>query len=154
MRRKAKPFAQLAARLVFAAAGAACSATSPPLVPDHAWIVVTTGAPERGSLERAGFRIAPTVNRHEGQGTASVTIEFVNSFLELIYPDPSVPVSPGLEAGAEKFRLKSSWRETGYSPLGIVFARTPQTPPVLPFPTWRIVADWMEPGTSNEMIRY
>ena len=138
--------------LLLAAASAGCASPPPPLVPDHAWIVVATSAPERASLERAGFLIAPTVNRHDGQGTASITVEFDNAFLELTWPDPSVPVSPALKAGAEKFRLKSRWRETGYSPLGIVFARTPETPAVMPFPTWRIVADWMEPGTSIEML--
>src|SRR5262249_8833463 len=84
--------------------------------------------------------------------TASVTIEFLNGFLELTYPDPTVPVSPALQAGAEKFRLKSNWRETGYSPFGVVFARTPATPKEFPFATWRISADWMEQGTFIEMM--
>ena len=44
---------------------------------------------KRRALEKAGFRIAPTVNRHDGQGTASVTVELLNGFLELIYPDPT-----------------------------------------------------------------
>lgn len=123
-----------------------------PLARSHAWIVVTTGAPERMALEKAGFRIAPTVNRHEGQGTASVTVEFLNGFLELIYPDPGVPVSPALQAGAEKFRLKSAWRENGYSPIGIIFDRTAATPEKFPFATWRISADWMEKGTFIEMM--
>ena len=140
------------AGLLVAAMAAAFTAEAPALVLSHSWIVVTTGAPERKALERAGFRIAPTVNRHDGQGTASVTVEFVNGFLELIYPDSTVPVSPALEAGAEKFRLKSTWRETGYSPIGIVFDRTPATPAHLPFATWRISADWMERGTFIEMM--
>jgi hypothetical protein len=114
--------------------------------------VVKTGAPERKALEAAGFRIAPAVNRHNGQGTASVTVELLNGFLELIYPDPTVPVSPNLQAGAEKFRLKSAWRETGYSPFGIVFDRTPATPETFPFATWKISADWMEKGTSIEIL--
>ncbi len=118
----------------------------------HAWIVVTTGAPQRTALEKAGFRIAPTINRHDGQGTASVTIEFLNGFLELMYPDPTVPVSPASQVGAEKFRLKSAWRETGYSPIGIVFDRTKATPTEFPFPTWRVSADWMEKGTFIEML--
>src|SRR5207247_8947896 len=88
----------------------------------------------------------------DGQGTASVTVEFVNGFLELIYPDSTVPVSPALEAGAKKFRMRSAWRETGYSPIGIVFDRTPATPEKLPFPTWRISADWMAKGTFIEMM--
>jgi glyoxalase-like protein len=139
--------------IVLAASSApAPEAKAPPLALDHAWIVVTTGAPERRALEAAGFRLAPTVNRHEGQGTASVTIEFLDGFLELIYPDPNVPVTPALQAGAEKFRLKSKWRENGSSPIGVVFARTPATPKEFPFPTWKISADWMEPGTFIEML--
>jgi hypothetical protein len=118
----------------------------------HAWIVVPAGAPQRALLEKAGFRIDPTVNRHDGQGTASITVEFENGFLELIYPDPSVPISEANKAGAEKFRLKSEWRATGYSPIGIVFDRTSSTPATLPFPTWKISADWMEKGTFIEMM--
>ena len=128
------------------------TADAPPLTLSHAWIVVKTGAPERIALERAGFRIAPTVNRHDGQGTASVTVELLNGFLELIYPDMSVPVSTASKAGAEKFRLRSTWRETGYSPIGIVFDRTPTTPEKLPFATWRVSADWIEKGTFIEMM--
>jgi hypothetical protein len=125
---------------------------TPPLILSHSWIVVKTGAPERKVLENAGFRIAPAVNRHDGQGTASVTVEFLNGFLELIYPDSTVPVSPAQQAGAEKFRLKSAWRDTGYSPIGIIFDRTPATPDTLPFPTWKVSADWMEKGTFIEMM--
>jgi hypothetical protein len=130
----------------------AFAADTPPLALSHALISVTTGAPERRALEKAGFRIAPTVNRHDGQGTASVTIELLNGFLEFIYPDPTVPVLPALQAGAEKFRLKSAWRETGYSPIGIVFDRTPATPEMFPFATWKISPDWMEKGTFIEMM--
>jgi len=140
------------AMLLIAAAGPACAAEAPPLALSHVWVVVGTGAPERRALERAGFRIAPTINRHDGQGTASVTVELRNGFLELIYPDSTVPVSPASRAGAEKFRMKSKWRENGYSPIGIVFDRTSATPDTFPFPTWRISADWMEKGTFIEMM--
>ncbi len=141
-----------AAGLFIAVMAGAVATEPPPLTLRHSWIVVSTGAPERKALESAGFRIAPTVNRHEGQGTASVTVEFLNGFLELLYPDSTVPVSPTLRAGAEKFRLKSAWRETGYSPIGIVFDRTRATPKAFPFATWRVSADWMEPGTFIEMM--
>jgi hypothetical protein len=130
----------------------AFSPNAPPLTLSHAWIVVGTGAPERKVLEKAGFRIAPMVNRHDGQGTASVTVELLNGFLELIYPDSTVSVSPALQAGAEKFRLKSAWRETGYSPIGVVFDRTAATPEKFPFATWRISADWMEKGAFIEVM--
>src|SRR5882724_1327501 len=128
------------------------SADTPPLALSHVLISVTTGAPERRALEKAGFRIAPTVGRHDGQGTASVTVELLNGFLELLYPDPSVAVSPAAQAGAEKFRLKSRWRETDYSPIGIVFDRTPGPAETLPFATWKISADWMDKGTFIEMM--
>ncbi|HET6266692.1 MAG TPA: hypothetical protein VFG11_03170, partial [Acidobacteriota bacterium] len=141
----------LIALLVFAIESTR-AADAPPFVLSHAWIVVTTGAPERKALETAGFTIAPTVNRHEGQGTASITVEFLNGFLELIYPDPTVPVSPATQAGAEKFRLKSQWRETGYCPIGLVFDRNETTPQTFPFETWKISADWMEKGTYIEMM--
>jgi len=118
----------------------------------HAWIVVKTGAPERTALEKAGFRIAPTVNRHDGQGTASVNVELLNGFLELMYPDPSVPVSEASKVGAEKFRKKAAWRETGLSPIGIVFDRTSATPQKFPFPTWKISVEWMDKGTFIEMM--
>jgi hypothetical protein len=140
------------AGLFVALVGPAFAADAPPLTLSHCWIVVATGARERTALEKAGFRIAPTINRHEGQGTASVSVELLNSFLELIYPDPAVPVSPALQAGAEKFRVKSAWRETGYSPIGIVFDRSPARPERFPFATWRISADWMEKGTFIEML--
>lgn len=145
---------------LLATLGASCirsSASAPaspaaPLRLSHAWIVVTPGAPERTKLEQAGFRIAPTINRHDGQGTASVTVEFLNGFLELMYPDSTVPVSLGLEAAAEKFRQKSKWRESGYSPIGIVFDRTANVPFTLPFPTWKVSADWMGAGKFIEMM--
>jgi hypothetical protein len=130
----------------------ACSSGAAPLKLSHAWIVVTTGAPERRALEKAGFRIAPAVNRHDGQGTASVTVEFLNGFLELIYPDPGVKVSPALRAGAEKFQMKSHWRETGYSPIGVVFDRISVPVVSFPFATWKVSADWMEKGTYIEMM--
>lgn len=125
---------------------------APPLTLSHVLISVATGAPERKALEKAGFRIAPMINRHDGQGTASVTVELLNGYLELIYSDSTVPVLPALQAGAEKFRLKSSWRETGYSPFGIAFERTAATPEQFPFATWRISPDWMEKGTFIEMM--
>lgn len=136
--------------LVATGASPALGADPPVLQPDHAWIVVGPGAKERKLLERAGFRFAPGVNRHDGQGTASITIEFLDGFLELIYPDKKVPVTN--QVGAEKFRLKSRWRTSGYSPIGIVFARTPATPEQFPFATWRITADWLDPGTFIEML--
>jgi hypothetical protein len=115
---------------------------------DHLWIVVSRDAPERAALEKAGFRFAPEVNKHEGQGTASIMIEFENSFLELVWPDPTVPVNPGMERGAEKFRQRMLWRTGGWSPIGIVMHRLSSTP--IPFATWSISPPWMQPFSPKE----
>lgn len=135
-----------------AVANGAPAKDAPILQQSHSWIVVTPGAPERTALEKAGFRIDPAISHHDGQGTSSISVEFLNGFLELIYPDSAVSVSPALQAGAEKFRLKSRWRETGYSPIGIVFDRTPATPDSFPFPTWKVTAEWMDPGTFIHIL--
>jgi hypothetical protein len=76
-------------------------AAGPPAEFDHVWIMVSAGAPERAALKKAGFTISPVVNRHEGQGTASVTAEFQNAFLELMWVEPTVPVAPGGPSGAK-----------------------------------------------------
>src|SRR5438874_404439 len=73
------------------------TATAAALEFDHVWIVVTRDAPEHAALERAGLKISPDVNRHDGQGTASISAEFLNAYLELMWPDPTVSVAPGVE---------------------------------------------------------
>ena len=117
---------------------------------DHLWIVVSRDAPERAILEKAGFRVSPEVNKHDGQGTASVMVEFHNSFLELMWPDPTVSINPGMERAAEKFRQRMLWRTSGWSPIGIVMHRVSDDP--IPFPTWSISPAWMAPGTAMVML--
>src|SRR6516164_4719485 len=57
---------------------------------DHVWIVVSPGAPQRAAFEQLGLKAAPGVNQHAGQGTASITFEFKNAFLELLWVDAAV----------------------------------------------------------------
>src|SRR5205823_1959569 len=52
---------------------------------DHVWIVVTRDAPERAVLETTGLKISPDVNRHDGQGTASITADLQNPYIELMW---------------------------------------------------------------------
>jgi hypothetical protein len=146
MRRTAE--AVLAATLVLC--GCTTSRTQQ-LEVDHVILYVSRDAPERAALERAGFRVAPGVNEHEGQGTASVTIEFANSFLELLWPDERVPVAPGFERAYEKFQKRSQWRTTGWSPVGLALHRAGPVRP-LPVPSWSVAPEWMEPGTAIEML--
>jgi hypothetical protein len=118
---------------------------------DHFWIVVNRDAPERIALERAGFKISPNINRNDGQGTASVSAEFFNAYIELMWPDPTVPVAPGAERGVEKFKNRMNWRTSGWCPIGIALHRTgPST--TLPFPTWSFAAAWMPAGSAIEIL--
>src|SRR5438876_2959435 len=118
---------------------------------DHVWIVVTRDAPERAALERAGLKISPDVNRNDGQGTASVSAEFLNAYIELMWPDPTVSVAQGAERGGEKFKNRTNSRTSGWCPLGIALHRTgPST--TLPFPTWSIAPDWMPKGAAIEIL--
>lgn len=127
------------------------TATETGLVFDHVWIVVTRDAPERSALERAGLKISPGVNRNDGQGTAAISVEFQNAYVELMWPDPTVSVAPGAERGVEKFKNRMNWRTSGWSPLGIALHRAGSNTP-LPFPTWTIAPDWMPKGTAIEIL--
>jgi hypothetical protein len=119
---------------------------------DHVWIVASPGAPERAAFERAGFQVAGKVNQHVGQGTSSVTVELDNGFLELIYVDEAVPVAAGREVVPVQFKQRAEWRTTGYSPIGIGVRRLAGAPAEFPFPTFKISAEWMEPGTFMEVL--
>lgn len=131
----------------------AAPAAAPPRVQfDHVWIMVSPNAPERAALERAGFQISKDVNHHEGQGTASITVEFKNAYLELMWPDSTVPVAPGLERAAEKFRQRMLWRTSGWCPIGLGFRRTTLSNDALPFPTWSWTAELMPKGSAMEML--
>jgi hypothetical protein len=126
-----------------------CGAGAPVAV-DHVWIVASPGAPERKLLEDAGFTIAAKQNRHEGQGTSSVTVEFVNGYLELIWVDDAVSGAPVV---VEKFRNRAGWRTSGWSPIGIGLHRVGDDKAPLPWPTWKIpAAAWMPEGSAIEML--
>lgn len=125
---------------------------TPRLRLDHIWIMVSPGAPERAALEKAGFQIAPTTNRHDGQGTASITVEFENGFLELMWPDSTVPVAPGYERVVEKFRQRMLWRSSGWCPIGIGMRQTGSAKAELPFPTWSAAPEWLPAGSAIEML--
>jgi hypothetical protein len=118
---------------------------------DHVWIVVTRDAPERAVLERAGLKVSPEVSRNDGQGTASVSAEFLNSYIELVWPDPTVSVAPGAERGVEKFKHRMNWRTSGWCPIGIALHRT-SADTTLPLPTWSIAPDWMPAGSAIQIL--
>src|SRR5437667_4236701 len=118
---------------------------------DHVWIVVSPDAPERAAFERTGLKILPDVNRNDGQGTASVSAEFLNAYIELMWPDPTVSVAPGAERGVEKFKNRRNWRTSGWCPIGVALHRTGPGA-TLPFPTWSIAPAWMPVGSAIEIL--
>ena len=142
----------LFASTVLSLFGVATAASGQQLAFDHASIMVSLGAPERAALEQAGLQISPDVNRNEGQGTASIAVEFQNSYLELVWVDASVPVKPSLERAAQKFRNRMAWRTSGWCPFGIASRRTTDQELTLPFPTWSWTADWMPKGAEMIML--
>lgn len=120
---------------------------------DHVWLVVSKNAPERAALEQAGFTVSPGLNEHKGQGTASVTIDFDNAFLELLWPDADVAIEPGYERAREKFQQRMLWRTSGWCPIGIGMRRTDASNAPLPLSnTWSISPEWMLPGTAIEIL--
>jgi len=137
----------LVALLVFAAVNALVADPSS-LQFDHVWIVVSPNARERASLEGAGFQISPDVNRHDGQGTASISVEFENAYLELMWPDSTVAVAPGFERAAEKFHQRMLWRTSGWCPIGVGFRRTSEAALAFPFPTWSTHPEWLPAGSD------
>ncbi len=128
------------------------AAVAPTLVLDHGWIAVREDGPERSMLEAAGFRFAPTVNEHEGQGTASATIEFENGYFELIWADDDVPAAGTAAIARQRFASRADWRRTGDAPFGIGFRRTAATPTPFPFETWSVASAWMGEGRSMEIL--
>jgi hypothetical protein len=144
--------ALLARTFLLLAATASPAAAQAQIELDHVWIMVTPNAPEREALKRAGFEISPDLNRHDGQGTASITVEFENAFLELMWRDPAETVAPGLERAADKFRQRMLWRSSGWCPFGIGFRRTTSSNDPFPFSTWSVTAPWLPPGSAIEML--
>lgn len=136
--------------LLLVVAGA--HAANPNLEFDHVWIVVHPDAPERLALKRAGLQISPNVNHHDGQGTSSITVEFQNSYIELMWPDAKVSVAPGREAVVDKFRNRMLWRTSGWCPIGIGLHRTSAANDPFPFPTWIVSMPWMPANSGIEIL--
>jgi hypothetical protein len=138
--------------ILLSLATGAAAASGPGIELDHVWIMVSQDAPERAALQRAGFQISKDVNHHEGTGTSSITVEFENTYLELMWSDPKVPLTPGMERAAEKYHQRMLWRTSGWCPIGVGFRRTTPSDESLPFPTWTWTAEWMPKGSVMVML--
>src|SRR2546427_11535139 len=101
-------------------------------------------------MRASRYRRTLTVTTDKAQ--ASITVEFENGYLELMWPDSTVAVGPGLERAAEKFRQRMRWRSSGWCPIGVGFRRTTPSNGAWPFPTWSWTAEWMPKGSKMEML--
>lgn len=120
---------------------------------DHVFVVVTPGAArEIEALRSAGLTVLREPNRHEGQGTASVSAYFGNGYLELIWVDTTIAVDADHTATAAWFRAATEWRTNGRSPFGFGLHRQPGDTAALPVPVRREPAAWLRPGSAYELL--
>lgn len=104
---------------VLAVAALLLSVQEPVLELDHVYIVAPPGATAGlQALRQAGLTIDSAVNKHEGQGTASVAAFFENGYLELLWVDSSVTVDSLHRQDWADFVRARDWRRTGASPFG------------------------------------
>ena len=96
------------------------AAQEPVLELDHVYIVVPPGGVVAlQALRQAGLVVDSAVNRHAGQGTASVAAFFENGVLELLWVDSSVTVDSLHRQDWADFVRARDWRATGASPFGV-----------------------------------
>jgi hypothetical protein len=95
-------------------------AQSPRIELDHIYIVVQPPVSRRvDALRRVGLTVDTTVQRHAGEGTASVAALLENGYLELLWVDSATPVDSAHLEDLADFRRAADWRESGASPFGI-----------------------------------
>ncbi|HJP86488.1 MAG TPA: VOC family protein [Gemmatimonadaceae bacterium] len=128
------------------------TAQTPRVELDHVYIVVQPGgAKEIAALESAGFHITRP-QRHDGEGTTSVAAFFDNAYLELMWLDSTLSVTPEHAASAEQFRQAAAWRTSGHSPFGIGLRRTAGETQAFAFPIRRESAPWIDSFAAYEIL--
>lgn len=82
-----------------------------------------------------------------------MAVMFGNAYLELIWPDSTVPVEPQHAETAQWFHDAEAWRTSGRSPFGLGLHRMPGDTAALPVPVELEPAEWLEPGAAYELLR-
>lgn len=128
------------------------AAQTPRVELDHVYVVVQPGgAKEIAALQSAGFHVTPP-RQHEGEGTTSVAALFDNAYVELMWLDSTLSVTPEHAAAAQQFRDAAAWRVTRHSPFGIGFRRLPSETGDFPFPIKRESAPWIDSVAAYEIL--
>ena len=128
------------------------AAPAPRLELDHLYTVVSPGGvKEIAALQSAGLRV-DSPQGHEGEGTTSVAAFFENAYIELMWLDSTVSVTPEHAATVQQFREAASWRVSRHSPFGFGLRRLPGETREFGFPIKREPAPWIEPGAAYEIL--
>lgn len=127
----------------------ASSSPIPSVTLDHIFLI-TPARPDTyvDHLRRAGFEPAACVE-HLGQGTASISFDFANAYLELLYVTDDEALRSQLVARTRLWERSRS-AETGVSPYGVCLRAVdcPSPPTDWPVPTWRYAAPFLPSGAA------
>jgi hypothetical protein len=105
----------------------------PPLLPaqlpvlelDHIYIVVQPPASlAAGALRLAGLTVDTTIERHAGQGTASIAAFFENAYLELLWVDSATLLARSIKT-ISSISPGCQLATTGASPFGLGLHSSP-----------------------------
>lgn len=118
---------------------------------DHLFMWVAPDAPEKESLVKAGFKLDEEVNVHHGQGTASITLSFENTYIELIWVTDEDAAARTGQAINTDLLARAHWTDTGACPFGIALRRKSGSTAALPFAVRPFHAKWMR---ANDTILY
>ena len=128
------------------------AAQTPRVELDHVYIVVQPGGvKEIAALQSAGFRIG-SPQKHDGEGTTSIAAMFDNAYLELMWLDSTLSITPEHAAAAEQFRQAANWRISRHSPFGIGLRRLPGETSDFGFPIKRESAPWIDSVAAYEIL--
>ena len=128
------------------------AAQTPRVELDHVYVVVQSGGVrEIAALKSAGFQIGQP-QKHEGEGTTSVAALFDNAYIELMWLDSTLSVTPEHAASAAQFREAAAWRVSRHSPFGIGLRRLRGETREFAFPIKRESAPWIDSVAAYEIL--
>ena len=139
------PAVTIAAVVVALTPWTAGPVSAQPLEIDHVFVFASPDAPEAAVLREAGFVVFPETSRHQGQGTASISVMFENAYLELIWIDDAE------EFAAVGLGMAERRASEAGSPFGTGLRRTSPDAEI-PFPTETYTNTWMTGMPPIEMV--
>ena len=129
-------------------------AQAPALELDHIYIVVQPPPSEAAeALRGIGLVVDTAISRHEGLGTASMSVFFRNAYLELLWVDSTISVDSAHRGDLAEYRRAANWRDSGASPFGFGLHFLTGTSEDLAFPVRRDPAPHLGPNTYYLLLR-